>query len=439
MAWGLDCKLFESFIKKRIGVFLADYLVKEIGLATEGNRQIAWAEGQMPVLQRVRERFAKEKPLNGMRIAACLHVTKETAVLARTLVAGGAAVRLCASNPLSTQDDVAAALALEGIPVFAVRGIDNAGYYECVNKCLDGKPNITIDDGADLISEIHSKRTDLIDGMIGGQEETTTGVIRLRAMAADGALKYPVIAVNDARTKMFFDNRFGTAQSTLDGIVRATDVLLAGKTFVVAGYGWCGRGIASRARGMGCRVVVTEVDPVKALEAHMEGFAVMKMSQAAAVGDVFVTATGDKNVISTEHFPLLKDGAIVANSGHFNVEVDVEGLKKLAVLQHEARENVVGYTLPSKKKVFLLAEGRLVNLACATGHPSEVMQMSFAVQALCSQYLARDGGKLSKAVHVVPKEIDEQVARLALSAMGAEIDELTAEQEKYLASWREGT
>jgi len=414
-------------------------LVKEIGLATEGNRQIAWAEGQMPVLQRVRERFAKEKPLNGMRIAACLHVTKETAVLARTLVAGGAAVRLCASNPLSTQDDVAAALALEGIPVFAVRGIDNAGYYECVNKCLDGKPNITIDDGADLISEIHSKRTDLIDGMIGGQEETTTGVIRLRAMAADGALKYPVIAVNDARTKMFFDNRFGTAQSTLDGIVRATDVLLAGKTFVVAGYGWCGRGIASRARGMGCRVVVTEVDPVKALEAHMEGFAVMKMSQAAAVGDVFVTATGDKNVISTEHFPLLKDGAIVANSGHFNVEVDVEGLKKLAVLQHEARENVVGYTLPSKKKVFLLAEGRLVNLACATGHPSEVMQMSFAVQALCSQYLARDGGKLSKAVHVVPKEIDEQVARLALSAMGAEIDELTAEQEKYLASWREGT
>ncbi len=414
-------------------------MVKEIGLATEGNRQIAWAEGQMPVLQRVRERFAKEKPLNGMRIAACLHVTKETAVLARTLVAGGAAVRLCASNPLSTQDDVAAALALEGIPVFAVRGIDNAGYYECVNKCLDGKPNITIDDGADLISEIHSKRTDLIDGMIGGQEETTTGVIRLRAMAADGALKYPVIAVNDARTKMFFDNRFGTAQSTLDGIVRATDVLLAGKTFVVAGYGWCGRGIASRARGMGCRVVVTEVDPVKALEAHMEGFAVMKMSQAAAVGDVFVTATGDKNVISTEHFPLLKDGAIVANSGHFNVEVDVEGLKKLAVLQHEARENVVGYTLPSKKKVFLLAEGRLVNLACATGHPSEVMQMSFAVQALCSQYLARDGGKLSKAVHVVPKEIDEQVARLALSAMGAEIDELTAEQEKYLASWREGT
>lgn len=418
---------------------MADCLVKDIALAEQGAQKIAWAEQNMPVLVKIRERFAEEKPLRSLRVSACLHVTKETAVLARTLVAGGAELRLCASNPLSTQDDVAAALAAEGIGVFAVNGMDSKAYYECLNNCLDLRPNITIDDGADLISEIHSKRTGLLGEVIGGQEETTTGVMRLRAMAADGALKYPVIAVNDARTKMFFDNRYGTAQSTVDGIMRATDLLLAGKTFVVAGYGWCGRGIAMRARGMGCRVIVTEVDAVRALEAHMDGFEAAGMKTAAAAGDFFVTSTGGKNVISREHFKLMKHGAVVGNSGHFNVEIDVPALEEMAVQKRQVREHVTEYAMAGGKKIFLLAEGRLLNLACATGHPSEVMQMSFANQALVAEYLAKSKGTMENKVYAVPKHIDDEVAALALREMGVEIDELTPEQSNYLQSWKEGT
>jgi len=418
---------------------MAKHFVKDLSLAKVGEQEIAWAQSQMPALIKVKERFAKQKPFKGISIGACLHVTKETAVLVRTLEAGGAQVHLCASNPLSTQDSVAAALAASGTPVFAVKGMSNKEYYESLNNCLAGKPNITIDDGADLITEIHSKRTDLLKGIIGGQEETTTGVIRLRAMAADGALKYPVIAINDARTKMFFDNRFGTAQSTIDGIMRATDVLLAGKTFVVGGFGWCGRGIASRARGMGCNVIVCEVDPVKALEAKMEGFRVMTMAKAAAEADIIVTATGDKTVVGVDAFKNAKDGVIIGNSGHFNVEIDIPALEKLSTKKEQPRPNIERFTLADGRKILLLAQGRLLNLACASGHPSEVMQMSFANQALASEYLVKNAGKLENKVYPVPKEIDEQVAQLALDAMGVKIDGLSPEQKKYLSSWQEGT
>ncbi len=416
-----------------------EYKVKDISLAEQGRLKIEWAERHMPVLMKIREEFSKTKPLTGMRIAACLHVTKETAVLMRTLKAGGADVALCGSNPLSTQDDVAAALAKDGIKIFAWRGLSNEDYYWCIDRVLDIKPNITLDDGADLISTIHKKRTGLLQYVLGGQEETTTGVIRLRAMAADGALNYPVIAVNDTPTKNMFDNIYGTGQSTIDGILRATSVLLAGKNFVVCGYGHCSKGIARRARGMGANVIVTEVDPTKALQAKMDGFRVMTIEDAAKVGDIFVTATGDKNVIRGEHMQLMKDGAILANSGHFNVEISIHDLKRLSVSKRKIRENVEEFTLRNGRKLYLLAEGRLVNLAAAEGHPSEVMDMSFANQALCSKFLVEHGHELENKVHDVPEEIDKRVARLKLESMGVQIDELTDEQKAYLQSWKEGT
>jgi adenosylhomocysteinase len=418
------------------------YKVKDISLAKQGSLNIEWAERDMPVLLQIRERFKREKPLKGLRIAACLHVTKETAVLARTLRAGGAEVALCGSNPLSTQDDVAAALAKEGFKVFAWRGETNEEYYQCLNKALEIGPNITLDDGADLISAIHSKRRELLKGVIAGQEETTTGVVRLRAMAKDKALRYPVIAVNDAKTKMMFDNRYGTGSSTIDGIMRATNVLLAGKNFVIAGYGWCGRGLAMRARGMGANVIVTEVDATKALEARMDGFRVMAMREASKVGDVFVTATGDVNVIAGKHFALMKDGAILANTGHFNVEICLPDLEKMKKGKRLIKPNVEEYVLKNGRRLYVLAQGRLVNLACAEGHPSEVMDMSFSNQALCCDYLAKlalAGRRLENRVYEVPGEIDEQVARLKLRAMGVEIDSLTEEQRKYLNSWEAGT
>ncbi|MBI5035871.1 adenosylhomocysteinase [Candidatus Micrarchaeota archaeon] len=412
--------------------------IKDASLATQGLAKIEWASREMPVLNEIRKRFEKEKPLKGIRIAACLHVTKETAVLMRTLKAGGAEVALCGSNPLSTQDDVAAALAKE-MPVFAIRGIDSKGYYECLNSTLDTKPHITMDDGADLINTLHSKRRELIGNVIAGQEETTTGVIRLKAMAAEGKLEYPVIAVNDTPTKHLFDNRYGTGQSTLDGIIRATDTLIAGKNFVVAGYGWCGRGFAMRARGMGAKVIVTEIDEVKALEAHMDGFRVMPMKEAAKIGDVFVTATGCKDVVTVEHVKLMKMGAILANTGHFDVEVavkEIRSLGKTREIRPEVEEVSVG-----EKKIYILAGGRLVNLACASGHPSEVMDMSFSDQALCSEYIAKEmkGKNLEKKVYDVPAKIDAEVAKLKLKAFGVSIDKLTPEQEKYLNSWSEGT
>jgi len=413
--------------------------VKDPKLAAEGRQKIEWAESRMPVLMKIREQFAKEKPLKGVTIAACLHVTKETAVLMRTLRDGGANVGICGSNPLSTQDDIAACLAEDGIATFAWRGVNNDEYYWCLNQVLDMKPNITMDDGGDLVALIHSKRPDLLKNIIGGTEETTTGVIRFRSMEKDKALKYAVIAVNDADTKHLFDNHWGTAQSTLDGIIRATSVLLAGKTFVVGGYGWCGRGIASRARGMGSNVIVTEVDPVKALEAYMEGFSVMSMAEAAKVGDIFVTASGDKNLIRKEHFQSMKNGAILANSGHFNVEINVEELESLSSAKKTVRPNVEEYKLKTGKKLYLLGEGRLVNLAAAEGHPPEVMQMSFANQALCTKYLKDNKGKLENKVYIVPKTIDSEVAQRALSAAGITIDVLSQEQRKYLESWHEGT
>ena len=393
----------------------------------------------MPVLERIKKRFAKEKPLAGVRIAACLHNTKETAVLAETLAAGGAQVALCGSNPLSTQDDVVAALASEGISVYAWRGVNKKDYYWCINKVLDIKPHITLDDGADLISAVHSKRKQLISGIIGGQEETTTGVIRLRAMHKDRALRYPVVAVNDTPTKRLLDNIRGTGQSTIDGIIRATNVLLAGKTFVIAGYGHCGRGLAERARGMGANVVVTEVDAMKALEASMAGFRVMRMTDAARVGDIFVTATGDINVLTKKHYPLLKDGAILANTGHFDCEINVKQLDATAKRKRTLLPEVDEYTLPNGRRVVLLAQGRLVNLACAEGHPPAVMDTSFANQALVSEWLVENKGKLIVKVHDVPPEIDYEVAKLKLASYGLRIDELTPEQRRYLASWTEGT
>ena len=414
--------------------------VKDISLAEKGRFRIQWAENDMPVLRQIRERFKKERPLKGLRIAACLHVTSETANLMWTLVEGGADVVLSASNPLSTQDDVAASLVAHfEMPVFAIKGEDHATYYRHLRSTLEFKPNITMDDGADLLSTLHKERTDLLPNVIGGTEETTTGVIRLRAMAKAGALKYPVIAVNDALTKHFFDNRYGTGQSTIDGIVRATNLLFAGRVFVVGGYGWCSRGIANRGRGLGARVIVTEVEPLRALEAVMDGFQVMTMEQAAKVGDIFVTATGDKNVIDERHFPYLKDGAVICNSGHFNVEINIPQLEKLAVEKRKVREFVEQYILKDGRRINLLAEGRLVNLAAAEGHPSSVMDMSFANQALSCEYIAQHGKELPKSVFPVPTDIDKEIARLKLEAMGIKIDKLTPEQEAYLASWEEGT
>jgi adenosylhomocysteinase len=394
----------------------------------------------MPVLRQIRERFAREKPLKGIRISACLHVTTETANLMRTLQEAGAEVVLTASNPLSTQDDVAAALVhFWEIPVFAIKGEDNVTYYRHIAAALDHKPHLTMDDGADLVSTLHKERRELLPNVIGGTEETTTGVIRLRAMAADGMLHFPVIAVNDAMTKHFFDNRYGTGQSTIDGIIRATNVLLAGKRFVVAGYGWCGRGLAMRARGMGAIVIVTEVDPLKALEAVMDGYEVMPMSEAARIGDIFCTVTGDINVIDRQHFEVMKDGAILANSGHFNVEINIPALEAMAVEKKLVRPFVEQYVLADGRRIHLLGEGRLINLAAAEGHPASVMDMSFANQALSAEYMVKHGNKLEKRVYPVPEEIDREIARLKLRAMGIEIDTLTEEQQRYLSSWEEGT
>ena len=413
--------------------------VKDATLAAQGKRNIDLAEQQMPVLAAVAKRYEKEKPLSGVRISACLHVTKETAVLMRTLVAGGASVRLCASNPLSTQDDVAAALAAEGIPTFAVKGMGNDDYYKCLNACLDLRPNITLDDGADLINAIHTKRRELLPNVFGGQEETTTGVIRLRAMAKEGALEFPVVAVNDTPTKHLFDNYYGTGQSTIDGIIRATNVLLAGRTLVQVGYGYCGKGVALRADGLGAKVVVVEVDPVEALRAHMDGFTVLTMSDAAKVGDVFVTATGNKNVIRAEHFNLLKDGAILCNTGHFNVEIDIPGLEKMAVKREMVRPFMELYQFKDGRRVYLLGDGRLINLAAAEGHPSAVMDLSFADQALVSEFLVKSRGKLAKGVVEVPDELDLQVAKMKLECEKCGLEYLTEEQIRYLAEWREGT
>ncbi|MDR7545227.1 MAG: adenosylhomocysteinase [Armatimonadota bacterium] len=414
--------------------------VRDIALAAEGLRRVAWAEREMPVLRRIRERFVAEQPLRGRRIAACLHVTTETAVLVLTLRAGGADVALCASNPLSTQDDVAAALAAEhGISVFAIRGEDRQTYYRHIHQVLAGEPHITMDDGADLVSTLHRERTDLLGGIIGGTEETTTGVIRLRAMARDGALRYPIIAVNDAKTKHLFDNRYGTGQSTIDGLLRATNVLLAGRTVVVCGYGSCGRGVAMRARGMGARVIVTEVSPLHALEAAMDGYQVLRSAEAARVGDVFVTVTGNIGVLRAEHFALMRDGAILANSGHFNVEIDIPALEGMATGRRRAREHVEEFTLADGRRLYLLAEGRLLNLAAAEGHPAAVMDMSFANQALAAEHLAASGPSMARTVHPVPPAIDEAVARLKLEALGIGIDVLTDEQRRYLESWQEGT
>ncbi len=420
---------------------MSNFDIKDINLAEGGRRRIEWAEREMPVLRLIRERFAKEKPLKGVRLSACLHVTSETASLARTLVAGGADLVLTASNPLSTQDDVAAALVnMYEVPTFAIKGEDNVTYYKHIGAALDHKPHMTMDDGADLVSTIHKDRRELIPGIIGGTEETTTGVIRLRAMAADGMLQFPVIAVNDAMTKHFFDNRYGTGQSTLDGIIRATNVLLAGKNFVVAGYGWCGRGLASRARGMGSLVIVTEVDPLKALEAVMDGFQVMPMMEAAKIGDIFCTVTGDINVVDIRHFEVMKDGAIVANSGHFNVEINIPGLQGLSKGEPKlVRPFVEQYETKDGRKINILGEGRLINLASAEGHPASVMDMSFANQALAAEFMVKNAKTLEKRVYSVPAEVDAEIARIKLSAMGVKIDKLTPEQVKYLNSWEEGT
>ena len=418
-----------------------EYHVKDLSLADLGKNRIEWAEMDMPVLRKeIRERFVKEKPLKGIRIGACLHVTTETANLMRTLKEGGAEVYLCASNPLSTQDDVAAALVKHyDIPVFAIKGEDEETYYMHIEEVLKRKPHITMDDGADLISTLHMKHQELIENVIGGTEETTTGVIRLKAMAKEGALRYPVIAVNEAMTKHLFDNRYGTGQSTIDGILRATNRLLAGSVFVVAGYGWCGKGVAMRAKGMGAEVIVTEVDPIKAIEARMDGYRVMPMEKAAEIGDIFCTVTGNIHVIRREHFERMKDGAIVCNSGHFNVEIDIPALEKMAVEKRRVRPFVDEYRMPDGRRIYLLAEGRLVNLAAAEGHPASVMDMSFANQALSAEYLVKEGKNLKPDVYVVPEEIDRKVAELKLKAMGIEIDELTPEQIEYLNSWEMGT
>ena len=414
--------------------------IKDPSLAEKGRLRIEWAAQSMPVLKQIAERFSREKPLKGVTMGACLHVTTETASLAATLKAGGAEVYVCASNPLSTQDDVAASLVQDhGIPVFAIKGEDNETYYQHINAVLDAGLQITMDDGADLVSTIHSERRDLIENIIGGTEETTTGVIRLRAMANDGVLAYPIVAVNDAGTKHLFDNRYGTGQSTIDGIIRATNRLLAGSYFVVSGYGWCGRGVAMRARGMGANVIVTEVDPLRSLEAVMDGFLVMPMAEAAKKGNFFCTLTGDIHVIRKEHFAVMKDGAIVCNSGHFNVELDLEGLAEMAKDRRFIREFVEEFTLEDGRRIYVLGEGRLINLAAAEGHPSSVMDMSFANQALCAEYMKNNAAKLEKKVYNVPLDIDSQVARLKLEALNVQIDTLTEEQLKYLNSWTMGT
>jgi adenosylhomocysteinase len=414
--------------------------IKDLKLAPQGKLRIEWAERSMPVLRLIRERFRKQKPLKGVRMACCLHVTTETANLMITLKAGGAEPYLCASNPLSTQDDVAASLVKDyKVPVFAIKAENNKQYYSHINSCLDANPLITMDDGADLVSELHSKRKKQADSIIGGSEETTTGVIRLKSMEKKGVLLFPMLAVNDSKTKHFFDNRYGTGQSTIDGIMRATNILLAGSTVVVAGYGWCGRGFAGRAKGMGADVIVTEVDPLKALEATMDGFRVMPMSKAARIGDLFVTITGDVNVIDKRHFSLMKDGAIVANSGHFNVEINLSALKKMARKTRVIRPSVTEYTLSKGKRIFVLAEGRLINLSAAEGHPASVMDMSFANQALGAEYLLKYGRNLEKRVYPVPRAIDDSIASLKLKSMNVQIDRLTAEQKRYLASWEIGT
>ncbi len=417
-----------------------DYDVKDLELAQKGKDRIEWARQSMPVLGQIRDRFEAEKPLSGLRIAACLHVTTETANLAVTLRDGGAEVRVCASNPLSTQDDVAAALVREyGIPAFAIKGEDNQTYYKHIVSTLAHRPHVTMDDGADLVTMVLTERKDLIPEIIGGTEETTTGVIRLRSMARDGVLAYPVISVNDADTKHMFDNRYGTGQSTVDGVLRATNVLMAGMRVVVSGYGWCGRGVAVRAKGLGADVIVTEVNPVRALEALMDGYRVMPMQQAASIGQLFITVTGNKSIIRREHFQSMQNGAILANSGHFNVEIDIPALESLSTGRRRVREFVDEYTLADGRRIFILGEGRLINLACAEGHPASVMDMSFANQALSVEHLSRNHKQLQKQVYPVPAEIDREVARLKLKAMNTEIDTLTAEQKSYLSSWSEGT
>jgi adenosylhomocysteinase len=417
-----------------------EYDVKDIGLAEKGELRIEWARQNMPVLMAIQKRFEKEKPFKGVRIAACLHVTTETANLMLVLQAGGAEVQLCASNPLSTQDDVAAALVKNhNIATFAIKGEDNDTYYQHIVSALSNKPQVTMDDGADLVSVLHSKMTNLLDSVIGGTEETTTGIIRLRSMAADKVLRYPIIAVNDANTKHMFDNRYGTGQSTIDGIIRATNVLLAGQRMVVAGYGWCGKGVAQRAKGLGAHVIVTEVNPLAALEAVMDGFEVMSMDEAAKIGNVFVTVTGNKGVLQKRHFDSMKSGAIVCNSGHFNVEVDIPALEAMSVERRKMRDFVEEFTTSDGRKLYLLADGRLVNLSAAEGHPAMVMDMSFANQALSVEFLLANAKKMDKQVYVVPPRIDQEIARLKLATMGVNIDKLSSEQEHYLASWQEGT
>ena len=417
-----------------------EYHIKDISLKEEGKKRIEWAEKDMPVLRSIRERFSKEKPLKGVKISACLHVTTETANLVITLKEGGAEVYLTASNPLSTQDYVASALvAYYGVPVFAIKGEDTQTYYQHLREVIKREPDIVIDDGADLISTLHKEYSDIAQRVLGGMEETTTGVIRLKAMAKEGVLKFPIIAVNDAYTKHMFDNRYGTGQSTIDAIMRATNKLIAGSNFVVAGYGWCGKGIAQRARGMGATVIVTEVDPIKALEAKMDGFLVMPMIEAAKMGDFFVTVTGNTSVIREEHFQAMKDGAIISNAGHFNVEIDIPALERLSVGKREVRSFVEEYRLADGRRIYLLAQGRLVNLASAEGHPASVMDMSFANQALCAEYILKNHDKLQKDVYRVPESIDRQIAHLKLKSMGVEIDSLTPEQVKYLSSWEVGT
>jgi adenosylhomocysteinase len=417
-----------------------DFDIKDQGLAEKGKLRIEWAAQSMPVLKSILDRFAKEKPLQGIRIAACLHVTTETAFLAKTLKAGGAEVRVCASNPLSTQDDVAASLALhDEIAVFAIKGEDKDTYYRHIHSAISNGPQVTMDDGADLVSILHSERRELLQGVLGGTEETTTGVIRLRSMAENGVLQYPIVAVNDANTKHLFDNRYGTGQSTVDGIIRATNRLIAGSNFVVSGYGWCGRGVAMRAAGMGAKVIVTEVDPLRALEAVMDGYQVLPMADAARIADFFCTLTGDIHVLRKEHFEVMKDGAIISNSGHFNVEIDLEALAEMAESRRDIRDFVEEFQLRDGRRVYVLGEGRLINLAAAEGHPSSVMDMSFANQALCAEYMARNHSSLEKKVYGVPVQIDKDIARLKLQSMGVTIDTLTAEQEKYLCSWEMGT
>jgi len=417
-----------------------NYAIKNIKLAEKGKERIEWANKQMPVLSAIKDRFKSCLPLNGLKIAACLHVTTETANLVRTLKAGGAEVFLCASNPLSTQDDVAASLVNDyDIPVFAVKGEEKRIYYQHIKDVLNERPNLTMDDGADLVSTIHSQSTELLDGIIGGSEETTTGVIRLKSMQKDHALKYPIIAVNDAQTKYLFDNRYGTGQSTLDGLLRATNILIAGKRMVICGYGWCARGLAMRASGMGAQVIVTEVEPMKALEAVMDGYQVMPIKEAAKIGDIFITLTGNINVISAEEFQLMRSGAIIANSGHFNVELNIEALKSMANHTRKIREYITEYTLQKGKKLYLLAEGRLLNLVAAEGHPASVMDMSFANQALSAEYLVKESKHMEGKVYKVPEVIDKEIARLKLKSMGIEIDKLTPQQKKYLSSWQMGT